>query len=166
MKSMKNIKLKMVSVFCGLSSLLLYSSLQASEIQVENISRQTWDFQSAFESEGIAIVYFDKKIMSLNKWSTFTNIYDNWLFNKIFDPTPITDYALKMIYCQHPSILTAINYNYRTMIVNRYSDGSVEIIGIDDCSGNYLGNPSDWNNFEKILNDQLKGVNELGSYKN
>ena len=54
------------------------TSANASEIQVENINRNTWDLQTSFDSDNTAITYFDRKFGYWNKWGLFTSIYDNF----------------------------------------------------------------------------------------
>ena len=48
------------------------------------------------------------------------------------------------------------------MVINRFTDGSVEIIGINNCSGEYVGHVNDMNELEQFLEDSLKEVNRIG----
>ena len=49
--------ISMLSIILVLSTA---TSANASEIQVENINRNTWDLQTSFDSDNTAITYFDR----------------------------------------------------------------------------------------------------------
>ena len=152
--------ISMLSIILVLSTT---TSANASEIQVENINRNTWDLQTSFDSDNTAITYFDRKFGYWNKWGLFTSIYDNFFVNDFVDTQPLTDYILKVGFCTNTVVYNVVEqYGHNLMVINRFTDGSVEIIGINDCSGEYVGHVDDMNELEQFLEDSLKEVNRIG----